>query len=518
MDLQNLASLLHQCSKIKSVRHGCSLHANIIKMGLQSCTFLSNHLLNMYAKCGYVNHARHVFDNMADRNLVSWSAMISGYDQADEPSMALALFSQMQVQPNEYIYASIINACASISALSGGKQVHAHSLKAGYESISFVSNSLISMYMSCRLCADAVTIFRTTSEPNSISYNAMIAGFAENEQFGKGIELFRLMHKQGVCPDRLTFMGVLGICTCLEDSQLGLELHCQAIKVDLHVSLFVGNMIVSMYSNFNLLEEAEKSFKAIEEKDVISWNTLITACSYCGDHAKALRVFGEMGRAKDRNLVTWNTIIAGFGNHGHGRRAVEIFEKMIASNMNPDSVTFISLLAACNHSGLVDEGFAYFDSMREIYGITPNIEHFSCLIDLLGRAGRLKEAEEYLKAYPLTDSDLIVWGSMLSACRLYGETLVGERMAKQLLELGPETSSPYVLLSNLYALDGRWDSVAESRKMLKGSGVKKEPGHSLIEVQGMVERFTVGDFSHSKIVSIKEVLGNLTWAARELQL
>ncbi|KAF8377269.1 hypothetical protein HHK36_030644 [Tetracentron sinense] len=585
MILQNLGSLLHQCSITKAFRYGLSLHAAVIKTGLQSDVFLSNHVLNMYAKCGYINSARRLFDQMSEKNLVSWSAMISGYDQAGEPLMSLNLFSQIPLEPNEFIYASIVSACASLLALAQGKQVHARSLKSGYMSISFVSNSLMSMYMNCGLCNDAFSVFTSISEPNSVSYNAMIAGFAENMQPERGCEVFKLMHHRGLVPDRFTFLGVLGLCTDAEDLLRGMELHCQTIKLGLDITPFIGNVILTMYAKCNLIEEAQAAFKSIEEKDAISWNTLIVACSQCADHSKGLKVFREMAKAAGvrpddftfasalaacaglasirhggqihahmirtrldqdagvgnalmnmyskcgcigyantvfhhmvhRNLVSWNTILGGFGNHGLGRKALELFGQMQVMEVKPDPVTFIGLLTACNHAGLVDEGRAYFNSMAEDYKIVPEIEHFSCLIDLLGRAGRLKEAEEYMEKSPF-GRDPVILGSLLSACRLHGDVVVGERMANRLLELQPVITSPYVLLSNLYASDGRWDAVAEARKMLKGSGVKKEPGHSLIEVKGIVEKFTVGDFSNSRMEEIVGVLRSLSWPASETSL
>lgn len=584
MVLQRLRLLLHQCSKAKVLRQGLSLHAVIFKAGLQPDVFLSNHVLNMYAKCGDMGAAHQVFNEMAEKNLVSWSAMISGYEQASNPSMGLHIFSQMQLQPNEYIFASVFTACGCLSALAQGKQLHAHSLKSGYESISFVSNSLLSMYVNSGVYGDAFKVFSCISEPNSISYNAMIACFAKNGEFDRGLELFKCMNRQGVLLDCFSFVGALGICTSLQDLQRGKEIHCLTVKLGLDTSPFVGNVILTMYMKCNSIDEADKAFESIEVKDAISWNTLIVACSHCADHAKALRVFREMGRAgartddftftsalaacaslasmrygsqihchlirrmqsldvavgnaltnmyakcgcieharcvfeqmPNRNLVSWNTIIAGYGNHGHGRKAVETFEQMKEMGFVPDSFTFIGLLAACNHSGLVEEGLIYFDSMEAIYGITPGIEHFACLVDLLGRAGRLEEAEKYVKAFPY-GGDSVVWGSLLSACRLHGDVVVGEWVAGQLLELRPDTSSPYILLSNLYASGGRWDGVADARKMLKGSGVKKEPGHSLIQVKGMVEKFTVGDFSHLRIEEIKEVLWSLSSTVEELPL
>lgn len=585
MITETLSSLLHHCSKTKALRCGLSLHAAVLKTGTQSDVFMSNHVLNMYAKCGHTTFARQVFDEMFEKNLVSWSAMISGYDQAGEPQMAIDLYSQMFLVPNEYVFASVISACASLSALTQGQKIHSRSLKFGYESISFVSNSLISMYMKCNQCSDALSVFTNTPEPNCVSYNALITGFVENQQLERGFEFFKLMRQQGLIPDRFAFMGVLGICTTTENLKSGTELHCQTVKLNLDSTPFIGNVIITMYSELNLIQEAEKAFRLIEEKDVISWNTLIAACSHCDDHAKGLRVFKHMTEETDvrpddftftsalaacaglasmshgkqihahlmrtslyrdlgvdnalvnmyakcgcigyaydifskmvhHNLVSWNTIIAGFGNHGLGERAVELFEQMNAIGIRPDSVTFIGLLTACNHAGLVDKGQLYFNSMEETYGIAPDIEHFSCLIDMLGRAGRLNEAEEYMRKFPFWN-DPVVLVSLLSASRLHGDVVIGERLAKWILKLQPVTTSPYVLLSNLYASDGMWDSVAEARKRLKGSGLKKEPGHSLIEVNGSVEKFTIGDFTHLRIKEIKGILKTLSWAVGEVTL
>ena len=585
MITETLSSLLHQCSKSKALRCGLSLHAAVLKTCIQLDVFMSNHVLNMYAKCGQITFARHVFDEMLEKNLVSWSAMISGYDQAGEPQMAIDLYSQMLLVPNEYIFASVISACASLSALTQGQKIHARSLKFGYESISFVSNSLISMYMKCNQCSDAFSVFTNTPEPNRVSYNALITGFVANQQLERGFEIFKHMLQQGLIPDRFAFMGLLGICTTTENLKRGTELHCQTIKLNLDSTPFIGNVIMTMYSELNLLEEAEKAFKLIEEKDVISWNTFIAACSHSDDHEKGLRVFKQMieetnirpddftfssalaacaGLASMRhgkqihahllrtrlyqdlgvdnalvnmyakcgcissaydiyiemvhhNLVSWNTIIVGFGNHGLGEKAVELFEQMNATGIQPDSVTFIGLLTACNHAGLVDKGQVYFNSMEETYGITPDIEHFSCLIDMLGRAGRLNEAEEYMRKFPFWN-DPVVLGSLLSASRLHGDVVIGERLARWLLTRQPVTTSPYVLLSNLYASDGMWDSVAEARKMLKGSSLKKEPGHSLIEVSGIVEKFTIGDFTHSRSKEIEGILKTLSWAVGEFTL
>lgn len=580
-----LGSLVHNCSKTRAFRYGLSLHAVVFKTGMQSNVFISNHILNMYAKCGNINFAHQVFDEMSERNLVSWSSIISGYYQTGKPLMAVEVFSQMQLEPNEYIFASAISACASLLALKLGEQIHAQSVKLSHSSISFVSNSLISMYMKCGQCSDAFSVFMGTSGPNSISYNALITGLVENQQPERGFEVFRHMCRQCLMPDRFTFVGLLGTCTTADDLRRGMELHCQIIKLKLDSTTFIGNVIITMYSKFNLVEEAEKVFRSIEEKDVISWNTFITACSHCVDYGKGLNVFREMSKKVGvnlddftyasalaacaglasiphgtqihahlirtrlnedvgvsnallnmyakcghiryaytvfnqmgyRNLISWNSIIAGFANHGLGRKALKMFEQMKEVGVKPDSVSFVGLLVACNHAGLVDEGQGYFNSMIEVYGIAPDIEHFSCLIDLLGRSGRLKDAEEYIEKFRF-GHDPVVLGCLLSACRLHGDVVIGERLAKRLLKVRPVSTSPYVLLSNLYASDAMWYDVAEARKMLKGSGLKKEPGHSLIEVKGIVEKFTVGKFSHSRIEEMVDILNSLSSAGDEFIL
>lgn len=585
MQPKTISSLLHHCSIVKALRHGLALHASVLKTGLQSGIFISNHVINMYAKCGNIKSARQMFDEMFERNIVSWSVMISGYVQSGEHSMAVDLFSKMRLVPNEFIFSSAISACANPIALSQGQQIHAQSLKFGYASISFVSNSLISMYMKCGHCDDASSVHASALEQNSVSYNALICGFLENGKPEKGLEVFTVMQQQGVVPDSFTFVGVLGICTNSNQFQTGMVLHGLTIKHTLASTHFVGNLILTMYSKFNLIEEAEKVFRLIQEKDVISWNTFITACSHCNDHTKGLRIYKEMtnkysvkpddftfasvlaacagipslrhgkeihayltrtrlfrdvgvnnalvsmyakcgsfgyaynvfNKMLHHNLVSWNTIISGFGNHGLGGRALELFEQMKAMGVKPDSVTFVGVLMACNHAGLVDEGISYFNSMEETYGIAPDLEHFSCFIDMLGRAGRLTEAEEYTRKFPF-GRDPVVLGSLLSACRLHGDVVIGERLARCLIGFQPVTTSPYVLLSNLYASDEFWDGAAEARKMLKGSGLKKEPGYSLIEVNGSFKKFTVGDYSHSRIEQIKDTLKTLCWPIGEVSL
>ncbi|KAL2458209.1 Pentatricopeptide repeat-containing protein [Forsythia ovata] len=584
---ETVASLLHHCAKTKAYRYGLSLHATAIKSGIQTDMYIGNHILNFYAKCGHVDSAHLMFDEMSHKNLVTWSAMISGSDQARKYPSTLALYVQMHkyYKPNEFIFASALSSCAGLKELKLGQQIHAQMVKLGYQFVCFASNSLILMYMKCGMCSNALSIFRDCSTSgllSLVSYNVAITGVVENEQAEKGFEMFKLMGQQGLVPDCFTFAGLLGPSEPRYDLSVGTQLHCQIVKLGLDYMDFIGNILISMYSKFHLIEEAEMVFTLIKERDVISWNTLISACCHCNDESKALSVFREMvmdnnvnaddftyasvlsavaslasichgreihahlirtrsewdvgvgnalvnmyaksgcigyayalfDRTECHNLVSWNSIIAGFANHGLAGRAMELYEEMKGVGLKPDSITFLGLLMACNHSGLANEGQTFFNSMIEVYKITPDIEHFCCLIDLLGRAGRVKEALEYMSRYPFRD-DPIVLGCLLSACRLHGDVIAGEQLARRLLEFQPVTTSPYVLLSNLYASDGKWDSVATARKLLRDSRLKKEPGHSLIQVKGSVEMFIVGDFSHSRIEEIVNLLKTLSLTEEE---
>ncbi|RRT82355.1 hypothetical protein B296_00011097 [Ensete ventricosum] len=381
MLLQRLGMLLQQCSQKKAFRHGIALHASVIKTGMDSDLILSNHLINLYAKCKDFESSHQIFDHMSNRNIVSWSAMISGYDQAGKPSMALDLFAQMPLQPNEYIYGSLISACATLFALT------------------------------------------------------------------QGLELFRLMIKQGLDPDdpdEFTTASALAVSAELASFHYGGQIHAHLIRTRMVLDIVVYNAIINMYAK-------------------------------CGCSKYASHVFNLM---PNRNLISYNTMIAAHGNHGHATAALEIFKRMRYEGFVADSVTFVGLLTACSHAGL---------------------------------------AECYVKTSSF-QNDCVIWGNLLSSCRLHKNVVVGERAAIKLLELQPGTSSPYVLLSNLYASDGRWEDVAEARKMLKCTGVKKEPGHSFIEVKGITEKFTVGDFSHAQIEEIMVTLESLNWMTKKLYM
>ncbi|KAD4179134.1 hypothetical protein E3N88_27725 [Mikania micrantha] len=372
------------------------------------------------------------------------------------PLKAVELFSQMKVeQANEFVFASAISACASLLTVGVGKKVHALSVILGYADVSFVSNSLVSMYMKCGQSSDALSVFTSIPDRNIIAYNAMITGLVDNKHVMKAYDIFRLMCQKGLVPNQFSLAALIGNCTAPDDLWIGMNLHCQAVKLNLDSIAFVGNVLITMYSKFNLIEEAEKIFWSIEEKDMISWNTFIVVCCHALDHAKGLNAFSDMIKT---------------------------------SSLTPDDFTYTSALATC--SGLASSVFG-----RQIHG---NLIRTRLNYDT-GVGNALVNIYSF-------EHDPVVLGCLLSACRVHGDLNVGKRTADRLLKIHKVSSSPYVLLSNLYASESMWEDVAEARKQLKDSLMKKEPGHSLIEVKGTVEKFTVGRISHS---SIEEIVGVL---------
>uniref|UniRef100_UPI0040747504 Synthetic PPR-DYW protein n=1 Tax=synthetic construct TaxID=32630 RepID=UPI0040747504 len=475
--------VLKACASLSSLKEGKQIHGHVIKSGFESDVYVQSALIDMYAKCGELEDARKVFDEMPERNVVSWNAMISGYAQNGQSEEALELFREMQqegIKPSEFTFCSVLSACASLGSLEMGKQIHGYVIKSGFESIVFVGNALIDMYAKCGSIEDARKVFDEMPERTVVSWTAMISGYAQNGQSEEALELFREMQREGVKPDEVTLPSVLSACANLGALEQGKQIHAYVIKSGFESDVFVGSALIDMYAKCGSIEDARKVFDKMPERDVVSWNAMIAA----------------------------------YAQHGHGKEALQLFQQMQQEGVKPSEVTFTSILSACSHAGLVDEGHHYFESMSPDYGITPRVEHYGCMVDLLGRAGRLDEAEDLIKSMPF-QPNVVVWGTLLGACRVHGDVERGERAAERILELDPESAAPYVLLSNIYAAAGRWDEAAKVRKLMKERGVKKEPGCSWIEVNNKVHEFVAGDKSHPQTKEIYAELERLSKQMKE---
>eukprot|EP01018_Ginkgo_biloba_P007200 Gb_03578 [translate_table: standard] len=585
-DQFTFASVVKATAGLQALEQGKQVHVHVMKTGHQEDEFVSNALLDMYAKCRSIEDARKVFDKIPKQNCVSWNAMIARYAQHGCSDKTLVLFGQMQcagMRPNEFTFGSVLRASASLEAVEEGKKVHAYMIKSGFESDIILGSALVDLYAKCGNVDDGREVFDRMPEKNVVSWNSMIGGYSGHGHGEEALKLFCEMHRAGIKPDKFTFPAiVLGVSTNRDTLEQSEAVHAHIIKVGFELDVFVGSTLVTMYAKCGNIDLAEDVFNSMHKPDMALWSAMVTAYAQNGYGEEALKFFCKMqqagskpdqfiyssvlggcaslaalaegkqlhahtiisgfasdlptnnalltmyakcgcieyaqevfNRMSERNVISWNAMIAGCAQHGHGSHALQLFRQMQQIGMKPDYITFIGLLSACSHVGLVDEGLHYFYSMNENHGITPSLEHYACIVDLLGRAGRLKEAEEFVNKMPFQPT-ASVWGTLLGACRIHDNMELGKRAAECLLKLEPEDTATYVLLSNIYAASGRWGDVANVRKLMKDRGVKKDPGCSWIEVKKKVHTFVVEDRSHPQTEEIyrklEEVIRQIKFA------
>eukprot|EP01018_Ginkgo_biloba_P030650 Gb_26653 [translate_table: standard] len=478
-----IVSVLPACAELTALQQGKDIHDYIIKNRLESDVSVRTALVTMYARCGSIDAACQLFDEMSKRDVVSWSAMIAGYAQTGHANEALSLFHQMQlagVRPNSVTMVSVLPACAHLRDLHQGKCMHAYITKNGFESNVSVRNTLIDMYAKCGCIDIAWQLFGKMSKVDVISWNAMIAGYAHNGYANEALSIFHQMRLADVIPNRVTVVSVLPACADLAALQEGKGIHVYTIKKGFESDISVGTALVAMYAKCGLLELARKLFDRMPKRDVLSWNTMI----------------------------------GGYGMHGQVEDVIALFLQMQKRGIGPDHITFICVLSACSHAGFVDEGWQYFESMSRDYFITPRLEHYACMVDLLGRAGYLYEAQNFIEKMPI-EPDAYVWGAFLGACRIHCNFELVEHASERLLELEPKNAGNYVLIANIYAAAGRWDVVEKMRSMLKYKGLKKNPGCSWIEIKNRVHTFLVGDSSHPQSGEIYAMIETLDEQMKE---
>ncbi|XP_031488938.1 pentatricopeptide repeat-containing protein At2g41080 [Nymphaea colorata] len=505
-----LASLLLQgCVPNGSLAKGMQVHSLILTRGLSSDRFLCNHLLNMYSKCGGLQYARQLFDvmphrntmsfnimlgayvqngclelaldvfeGMPERNLASWNAMVTGlvqYEHHEEGLWLLVTMQKMGIMPDQFTLGSVLKGCAELQALRQGEQLHVMAVKAGLQSDVCVGSSLAHMYIKCQCVREGELVVGDMPVQNVVSCNTIIAGRAQSGYPEKALEHYQWMRSNGFKPDRVTFVSVISSCSELATLGQGQQVHAHAIKVGTDSSVSVKSSLVSMYSKCGCLDGSIKSFSGTTDADV----------------------------------VLWSSMIAAYGFHGRGRDAIKLFNEMEKGGMEPNDITFLNVLYACSHSGLKAEGQQYFKLMKEKYGLAPRLEHYTCVVDLLGRSGDLDEAVTMIRSMPL-QADTVIWKTLLSACKIHRNAQVGKGVAEAVLQLDPQDSAPYVLLSNIHADAKRWEDVTMVRKTMWESKVKKEPGISWLEMKNQIYQFCAGDRSSPQWSAINEYLEKLT--------
>eukprot|EP01018_Ginkgo_biloba_P013181 Gb_21046 [translate_table: standard] len=471
-------SVLKACARLVALELGKQVHAHIIQSGFESNAILLTALIDFYAKCKCVKDARQMFDEMPLRDLVSWTAIITGYMQQGYCDEALSLFQRMGLaglKPNEFTFRSVFRACASIGALGEGKQIHAQMILNGFEVYIVLGNALVDMYAKCGNIEDARLVYDKISQRNLISWNSMITGYSQQGLGEEALKLFYQMHMAGMKIDEFAFDSILGVCADLTSMEQGKQVHGYIIKSGFDSDVVLGSTLIDMYAKCGNIEEARLIFDIVSQKDVVLWTVMVTA----------------------------------YGKHGHGKEVFQLFEQMKQSGMKPDGITYLAVLSACSHAGLVDEGWHYFYAMMQDNCITPRAAHYACMVDLLGRAGQLDEAHVFIKDMPVKPN-AAVWGALLNACRIHANMELGKLAAEHLFELDPQNAGNYVVLSNVYAAAAKWEDILRLRKTMKDRGIKKEPGCSWIEVKNRVHVFPVGDRSHPEIEEVYAMLQRLT--------
>lgn len=479
-DRFTFSCVISGCAELGCLSLGKELHSWVVKSGLSMDVCVGCSLVNMYAKCaadGSLDDSRKVFDRMTDHNVMSWTAIITGYVQSGGDKEAIELYGRMiqgRVLPNEFTFSSLLKACGNLADPKMGEQVYNHAVKLGLLSINCVGNSLISMYARSGRMADARKAFEILFEKNLISYNTIVDGYAKSLNSDEAFDIFNQIEDSEIGVDAFTFASLLSGAASVGAVGKGEQIHARLLKIGSGSNQCICNALISMYSR-------------------------------CGNIEAAFQVFNDM---EDRNIISWTSMITGFAKHGLAKRALEMFDQMLEAGIKPNEVTYIAVLSACSHVGLIDEGWKYFNLMYKEHGVNPKMEHYACMVDLLGRSGFLEKAVQFINSMPYA-ADALVWRTLLGACRLHGNTDLGKHAARMILEQHPSDPAAHILLSNLYASRGHWEDVIEIRKGMKERNLVKEAGCSWIETGNRVNKFHVGDTSHPQAQEIYEELDQL---------
>ncbi|XP_077236751.1 pentatricopeptide repeat (PPR) superfamily protein [Tasmannia lanceolata] len=456
------------------------IHGKIIKHGRASDTIAYNATITAYSECGSIEDSEKAFSYMKDtRDLVTWNSMLAAYASHNLGVLAIKLFIKTQelaIRKDMYTYTSVISACFEQEQQKQGKSLHGLVIKTGLDYTIPVSNSLIAMYLKSddKSTEDAMKYFNFMEFKDSVSWNSILTGYSQNGLSEEALKFFGRMRCTHIKIDHYAFSAVLRSCSDLAVLQLGRQVHALVLKLGFESNGFVASSLIFMYSKCGVIEDARKSFDET-----------------CKDSS-----------------ITWNSIIFGYAQHGQGKISLDLFSEMQESEVKPDHITFVGILSACSHIGLVEEGSYFLKSMEPVYGIPPRMEHYACAVDLFGRAGHINEAKKLIESMPF-EPDAMVWMTLLGACRIHGDIELASYIARLLLVLEPKEHSTYVILSNIYAGFGKWDEIAAIKRVMKDKGLRKVPGWSWIEVKNKVHAFNAEDRSHPQAKEIYERLEEL---------
>ncbi|KAK1323713.1 Pentatricopeptide repeat-containing protein [Acorus calamus] len=491
-----LGAALSACSSLHSLELGKQIHGFVIKYRVESDTSMGNSLCALYSKCGDLESAVKAFQRIPDKNVISWTTVITACGNNGDAETALKLFVTMlwtDCAPNEFTLTSVLSSCCVVQALGLGEQVHSMCVKLGCDSSLPMQNSIMYLYMKCGKIGEARRIFdEMGTTVRLITWNAMIAGLAQmmdnaSDEFlarqsgTEALKIFLELNRSGTKPDLFSFSSVLSICSRLVILEQGEQIHAQTIKTGFLSDIVVGSALVNMYNK-------------------------------CGSIENACKAFVEM---PTRTMISWTSMITGYSQHGRSREALQLFEEMRLAGVRPNQITFVGVLSACSHAGMLDEAKAYFKMMKNEYGIKPVMDHYACMVDIFVRLGRLGEAFDFMEGMEFEPNE-VIWSILVAGCRSHGNMELGFRAAEKLLELKPKDAETYVLLLNMYISAGRWQEVSKVRKLMKEERLGGLKDRSWINVKDRVFAFRADDHSHPQGPDMYALLENLLEKARGL--
>lgn len=460
------------------------LHGIAYKMGLWRDASIGNTLIILYAKLDLMKESLQAFKDISEPDVISWNSMVQAHLSNEEFEQALILFIEMKhlgFIPDKFSFVAAMEASAALPCHKTGRQIHCNLIKAGLLPLdAFTGSSLIDMYAKSMAVEDAKKVFDRIKNKDLITWNSMVVGFAQNGFLNEVLRHLTLMKEESEEPDNFTFASILTACANATAIEQGKQVHALILKSDFKVDTALTNALITMYCRAGSIKDAKKVFSAIHEKNVVSWTSMISGYTQCGYCQEALKLFNQME----------------------------------CEGAIPNAKTFIALLTACSHGGLSNDAIRYFKMMEMRHGIKPTFDHYACMVDILGRAGRLEEAERIIEGMPYKPNAL-VWRMLLSACRIYGDVERGKKSMEKTLALEPGDSAAFVLLSNLYTDLGFYEGAMKVRKLMREKGIKKETGKSWIEVNNRVYEFMAGDISHSQTEEIYSKLKQLLRPMRD---
>ncbi|KAL4202936.1 hypothetical protein AMTRI_Chr02g265970 [Amborella trichopoda] len=471
--------------KSKNMKEFMQVHAKIIKLGFTHDSQRAGDAMAMCALShwGSMDYACSIFHQIQEPNTFIFNTMIRGHVGENEPGKAFSLYVQMlleEVLPNGYTFPFVIKACAQLSALEKGHQLHGMAIKFGFGFDTCVMNTLISMYAKCGDISSAKLVFDSIPQKNPVSWSAMISGYTKCGLWDQCLSTFSLMQSEGWRPDESTLVSVLSSCAHLSALDLGRCTHASLLR---------------KFSNFNVVAET----------------SLIEMYVKCGCIERGMTVFERM--LNNKNMISYGVMISGLAAHGYGKKALELLSELMSEGWEPDDAIYVGVLRACSHAGLVKEGHRLFEKTISELQIQPTIQLYGCMVDLLGRSGSLKEAYELVRNMPIKPNE-VIWRTLLSACKVHHNIEIGEIASEKLIELDSFTAGDYMLASNIYARGRRWGNVERLRTEMADNGLVQSLGHSSIEVERKVHRFVSQDRAHPQSNEIYEMIHQIAWQLR----